>query len=225
MAVPTLIYCAAGNKRMAQIAIDAGFEYGARLPDTVYFDLYFADQEWKEPSRDGYMAAIAQHRPYMATVLDLERPDQMSEVLSWAEEAAAHVEVVVIIPKYSGAIAALPRRIDGKEVRLGYSVPTRYGGTEVPVWEFVGWPVHLLGGSPHRQMEIARYVRIASADGNYALKAATQWAGVWMPGNAQYAANRWFPTLHEMGLDSVHDAPYVAFEMSCRNIINAWKTL
>ena len=30
-----LIYCAGGNKQFAETAIEAGFLYGAQLPDTV----------------------------------------------------------------------------------------------------------------------------------------------------------------------------------------------
>ena len=75
-----LIYCAAGNRRFAEIATSHGFRYGAQLPGTVYTDvapLYFADQDWKEPNRDKYMSALAQHRPHMATVLDWEREEQL----------------------------------------------------------------------------------------------------------------------------------------------------
>ena len=89
MAVPVLIYCADGNKRLAQIAIDAGFRYGARLPARgPHHPVFFADQDWKAPDRARYMTELAEHRPVMATVLDWEQMEQRDEVLSWAEEAA-----------------------------------------------------------------------------------------------------------------------------------------
>jgi hypothetical protein len=67
-----------------------------------------------------------------------------------------------------GRIGALPTRIGGKEVRLGYSVPTRYGGSPVPLWEHVGRTIHLLGGSPQEQLRLCRYacLDVRSADGN-----------------------------------------------------------
>lgn len=220
-----LIYCADGNRRFAQIAIDAGFLYGARLPHRgLHFPPHFADQDWRKPDRQTYMHALRQHRPAMATVLDLEQPEQRAEVLAWAEEAAAVAAVVIVIPKYSGAIASLPRTISGAEVRLGYSVPTRYGGTAVPVWEFDGWPVHLLGGSPHAQMRLARYLKIASADGNMANKMAIQRCQFWAPGNARRAKDRHWPTLREAdGNHYGQDAPYEAFRRSCENIAAAWR--
>lgn len=210
-----LVYCAAGNRRMAQIAIDAGFLYGSQLPPHgLYFDLFFADQDWKNPNRDRYITALAQYRPQIATVLDWEKAEQLPEVLAWAEEAAVHISEIIIIPKVFGGIAKLPRVISGKSVRLGYSVPTRYGGTEVPAWEFVGWPVHLLGGSPNKQMELARYLNIISTDGNYAQMMAVRYNEFWLNG-------KW-RELEDHGGRVKQDAPYEAFRRSCENIMQAW---
>jgi hypothetical protein len=208
-----LIYCGGYNRRFAQTAIDHGFLYGAQLPSTVYHSLHFADQDWKRPNRAAYMAALAKHRPHMATVLDLERADQLDEVLSWAEEAAALVSVVMIIPKAFGIISSIPRRIGGADVRLGYSVPTKYGGTELPVWEFDGWPVHLLGGSPQAQMHLTHYLRVVSADGNAAMKAATHFCKYWTADGWRGVANDY----------EGPDKPHEAFRRSCENIMHVWK--
>lgn len=231
-----LIYCGGGNRRFAEMAVAAGMLYGAQLPDTVYTDvspLYFADQDFKNPDRERYMEELARYRPHMATVMDWEQEGQLSEVLSWAEEAAQFVEVVLIVPKVFGGIARLPRKIGGAEVRLGYSVPTRYGGTEVPVWEFAGWPVHLLGGSPHAQMRLFSSLNVASVDGNMIQKMATRWCMYWVPGDAgEYASNRWWPTLREANGGELWgagtpdaDAPYEAFRRSCEHTVVAWRNL
>lgn len=211
MAITTLIYCAGKNVRLDDIAIKAGFMVGAQLPCTTYLPLYFADQNWKKPDRTAYLAALEKHQPYMATVLDLERLNQLDEVLAWAEDAAQWVAVVIIIPKAQGIISRLPRSIGGRPVRLGFSVPTKFGGTELPVWEFAGWPVHLLGGSPHRQMAIARYMDVQSADGNVINLAATNFCKYWQDG-------RWYSITPRQG-----DAPYEAFRRSCENIMAAWR--
>lgn len=187
--------------------------YGAQLPGTVYFQPEFVDQDWKRPDRAAYVAAVAQHRPRMATVLDWERDEQLPEVLGWAEDVAPFVECVIIIPKVVGGIPRLPRRIGGADVRLGYSVPTRYGGTELPPWEFAGWPVHLLGGSPHRQIAMAHYMDVASADGNYISLKATRFCEWW---NGRW----WIPLRPAQG-----DAPYEAFRRSCVNVLAAWRAL
>lgn len=213
----TLVYCADGNKRFAEIALRHGYVYGAQLPNTVYFPPQFADQNWRKPNRAAYMAALAQYKPRWASVLDWERDDQLDDVLSWADEAAQHVtDSVIIIPKVHSGISRLPRQIRGREVRLGYSVPTKYGGTEVLLMEFIGWPVHLLGGKPTEQMKLARYLDVRSADGNYHQMKA-KWAEFWTPAG--------WRQLQDIGQGHLHDAPYAAFELSCINIQAAWREL
>lgn len=231
MTAPTLIYCGGGNRRFSQIAIDAGYKYGAQLPDTVYQPLYFADQDWRKADRERYMAALARHRPHMATVLDWEQEEQLAEILDWAEEAAQYVqENILIVPKVPGTIGRLPRRIGGRGVVLGYSVPTTYGGTELLLGEFAGWPVHLLGGSPQAQMHtwyhLTPIADVVSVDGNMAQKLANARCQFWVPGNATWARNRYWPQLGEAGDgDWGQDAPYEAFRRSCVNIMAAWAAL
>ena len=237
MAVPSpeLIYCAGGNRQFARIAVNAGFRYGAQLPDTVYTDiapLWFADQDWRKPNREAYMVRLAEYRPVQATVLDLEDADQLSEVLDWAEQAAQYIERVVIIPKVFGIVPRIPEHIGASDVVLGYSVPTRYAGTQVPVWEFAGRPVHLLGGGPQAQMRLAHYMNVVSADGNMTNLMATRYCQFWTPGSSRYARNRWWPTLKEANGGAAWgdgsnkaDAPYEAFRRSCANIIAAWREL
>lgn len=224
MSSPELIYCAGKNKTFEAIALAAGFQLGAQLPCTTYHPIVFADQNWKKPDRAVYMKALEQHRPRIATVLDLERHDQLEEVLDWAEEAAQYVSRVLIIPKYSGAVDGLPRRIGDADVILAYSVPTRFGGTEVPIWEFYGWPVHLLGGSPHSQMKLTRYLDVVSVDGNMHGRQATQRCQFWTNGTARYANDRYWPKLSESGWYG-ENAPTEAFRRSCQNIIEAWRSI
>lgn len=211
-----LIYCGAGGKRFSYIAHASGFLLGARLPTRVSGRLYFADQDWKKPDRDRYMTGLEKHKPHVATVLDLEREEQLDEVLSWAEDAAAHVSVVCIIPKTSGVIDRLPRSIGGAAVRLAYSVPTKYGGTQVPLWEFSDWPVHLLGGSPAAQMNLFPYLNVVSADGNSWQRIAVQNCSYWTPGKKP-GRNGW----HHI-VPKAKDAPYEAMRLSSRNILQAW---
>jgi ribosomal protein S18 acetylase RimI-like enzyme len=221
--MPELIYCAAGNKRFAEIAIKHGFRYGAQLPNTVYNSPYFVDQDWKNPVFDDYINALDIHRPDLATVLDWEYDEQFSEVIRWAEAAAPFVKTIIIIPKVMGGIDRIPRTIKGKPVRLGYSVPTSYAGTQLPTWEFNGWDVHLLGGSPKEQLKLSHYMNVASADGNYAQKMAIKFNQFFVGGTAHWANNRWWPKLQESKLGHIgNDAIYLAFELSCINIRALW---
>lgn len=219
MGTPQLIYCAAGNSAFARAAVEEGWLYGARLPATVYERVYFADQNWKQPERVAYLQALAQHRPTLATVRDLEAENQLTEVLAWAEEAARHVPRVVVVPKVPGLLAAIPERIGGAEILLGYSVPTRYGSTPVPLWEFGRRRVHLLGGSPQRQLELAGYLEVVSVDGNmmhHMAHACRFWS------RRKGAKGHWMQ-LREANDHRERGANLEAFRRSLRNIQAAWQ--
>lgn len=241
--LPLLIFCGGGNPRYGQIAIDAGFAYGCRIPDDKpYFPLVFADQNWSKPCREKYMAALAHHKPNMATVLDWEREEQLSEVLDWAHEAASHVrQWVIIIPKVAGRAFQIPECVAGKPVVLGYSVATGFGKTTCDLSEFDGRRVHLLGGSPHEQMRLWALLsgpisgtlpglevraEVVSVDGNMAMKMANQFNKFWAASASLSVGNHW-PTLREAEAAEGrepwgHDAPYEAFRRSCANIFAAW---
>jgi hypothetical protein len=217
---PELIFCAGRNRRATEIAIAAGYRYGARLPTTVHAPPYFADQDWKIPNRIGYMAALVIHQPTMATVLDWEREEQWPEVMSWAEEAAEHVGHVVVIPKIPGTVPEIPQSIGGKPVVIGYSVPSRYGATDVPLWEFRGRMVHLLGGSPQAQMRLWEYLAgvadVVSVDVNMHFKMANTRCCYWTRGTTEHG--HWQPMRGEVE----SGATFEAFQLSCRNILEAW---
>lgn len=217
-----LIYCANGNARYAEIAITAGFTYGAQLPGTVYFRPEFVDQDWRNPDFDIYMSQLKKYKPRMATVIDWEHEVQLPDVLVWAESAAVFVDHVLIIPKVPGRVHLLPKIIGGKPVRLGFSVPTKHGGTSCWPSEFLGWPVHLLGGSPHAQKNYAQYMNVVSVDGNMHNKMANQFCAFYDP--AKTTRCGYWPKIQDYdGRKWPGDgANYEAFRRSCENIKKFW---
>ncbi len=208
-----LIYCAAGSKQYASIALDCGFLYGAQLrhyDQRLYYSPYFVDQDWRQPNKAAYIMALAKHQPALATVLDWEYPVQIDEVMAWVLSASHFVKRVVVIPKVTGGVSDIPNQVNDKPIVLGYSVPTRYAGTNVPVSEFGSRPVHLLGGSPDRQIELFQEMNVVSADGNMAQKLA---------GRCRYWSDgQWMPLSGYNG----PGANYEAFRLSCVNILDAW---
>lgn len=239
-----LIFSSGGTPRFAEIAMRHGWLPGARLPGTVYTsDLHFADNEYKKFKRGPYVAAIMRHQPALATLQDLEHWDQIDDVIRLGDEIAAYVaDALIIIPKVAGVIRHLPREICGVPVWLGYSVATSNGKTTVSPQEFNGWPVHLLGGSPHEQMKLAQgwkprgkrqslfempdcNLNVISVDTNYHQERANDHAAFWVNGTGEDKKNRYFPRLSSVGNDTRQDAIYIAFEKSCINIMQAWRNL
>lgn len=219
------VWCADGNPVHSRLAVEAGWLYGVRLPARGMLadvPLFMADQDWKKPDRSRYMRELQRHRPAIATVLDWEEESQLPEVLSWAEEAAQHVgEAVLLVAKVPGGVSLLPRRIGGREVWLAYSVPSSYGGSPLGLWEFAGWPVHLLGGSPQRQHEVWTYLRgiadVRSADGNMLKKQATSRCLYWTREKTQHG--HWQPLNRAVATGG----PDECVRRSLANIMGAWR--
>jgi hypothetical protein len=96
----------------------------------------------------------------------------------------------------------------------------------VPVWEFGNRPVHLLGGSPHEQWRLTNYLNVVSVDGNMCQMMATRHSAFYDP-LKQTKRGHW-PSLRDFDGDKWGDgsknanAPYEAFERSCRNIMAMW---
>lgn len=217
-----LIYCAGGNKKYAAIALRYGFGYGAQLPSAVYHPLAFADQNYHNPTRRRYMHALKKHRPAMATVLDWEAHCTEDEVMNWATEAAWYVPEVIIIPKVPGTIHRIPERIGKAVVRLGYSVESGWGKTDVDFSEFGNRPVHLLGGEARKQYMLRDCMNVQSADWNAAHGHASRNRFLTL-GVTAGAKNKHYPLLKESVYGDVkHDKPYLAFELSCMNIKALW---
>lgn len=216
-----LLFSNAANKRFAELAIDAGWEVGVQLPRTAYFQPYFTDQNFHDPNFARYLEHVQKHRPYVATVLDIETWHQLDIAMQWAKDIEPYVQEIMFIPKVSGVIARLPRDINGKRVRLGYSVPTRHGGTDVAIAEFQGWPVHLLGGSPQKQLALLKNLDVVSID-QLMIQERSQACQFWTPQPQRWQRNQWFPQLSEAGIHlQGKPAQELALKMSLENFRQA----
>lgn len=233
-----VIYCAGGNARSAEIAIDAGMLYGAQLPGSVSYRPYFADQnhnkltsfESTREQRDRecvrYITGLIEHAPYMATVIDWTTGIKWAEIEHWLDGVSQYAHVLIVIPKIVGSVQDIPTQWRGKPIRLGYSVPTKYGGTDVPLSEFASWVngVHLLGGSPEVQAEVYRQLpNVRSVDSNKHNWAANHMCAFWVHRPHVSAANPHWPTMAEAGEPQPNDAKYEAFRRSCVNIMQMWR--
>jgi hypothetical protein len=218
--VPRLIFCLGGNEQAMQIARDAGWEPGSRSSYTLYpccRPLTLLDIDWKKPDWKRHLAVARQERPWLVAVPDVERLEQVPAVLAHAEEIAPHCDRILVIPKAEGVIESLPREIGGKLVVLGYSVPTKYGGTSLWLGDFTGWPVHLLGGSPRKQRQLCDYLHVVSTDGNMAWKIAGRCASY----NEKGASGASNTRTHGKRLEG--HGPYEALKRSLTNLVTFWR--
>lgn len=136
------------------------------------FKIQFIDNEFKKYNHEKHLSVIKEIKPKYATVRDIMTPEQcqqakieyysFEQIMEYAYQIKEHAENVIIIPKYD----CLDKI--SKDFMLGYSVPTRYGGTPLDIKLFSDWKVHLLGGSPKNQIQLVnQYDNVVSFDNNY----------------------------------------------------------
>lgn len=225
-----LIASTGGNRFLTAIALKHGFLYGAQLPTTVRHDvLFFADQDWKRPEKHPrYLEMVAEWCPHLATVVDIEVERDMDRAMKMAEQIIDYVDHILWIPKLNGCVDKLPRELKGKKCMLAYSVPTKYGGTTLPLDDFHGWDVHLLGGSPINQASIVRSLHgkanVYSIDGNFWVKQATRFCQFFVRNPMNGVKNKHWPTLKEYdGVKWDGNGPEEAFRRSCVAVLDFWK--
>ena len=127
--------------------------------------LGFLDIDWKRYDFDRHVAAARATRPIMTVARDIETRQMLANVLRQAEVLERFVDYVIIVPKCPSLSSALDRLIPLRYI-LGFSVPTRYGATCLPVEAFRRRPVHLLGGRPDAQRRLANTLNVVSIDCN-----------------------------------------------------------
>ena len=157
------------SRVVQQIAGKYGWLPGARytnLRDVRLCDrLGFLDIDWKRYSFRAHLAAVRQTRPLLTVARDVERGYELSQILDEAGELAQYAGHVIVVPKDFLMADCISEGIPTQYV-LGYSVPTRYGGTPLPLAAFLRRPVHLLGGRPDVQRRIADTLNVVSIDCN-----------------------------------------------------------
>jgi hypothetical protein len=158
------------------IATRIGWLYGIRSDSDHRYgcggcEISFIDIDFKNPDCKLHDELVMRFKPKYATVLDITEESMVSDAIVTASWYDGHGIKPIVIPKID-CIHRIP-----KCFTLGYSVPTKYGATEIPVECFADRNIHLLGGTPKRQLSYYRRFlelgcEVTSMDGNCINKAA-----------------------------------------------------
>lgn len=215
-----LIFCAGDNREFFQVADAAGFMLGIRSGRQSYgYKVQFVDIEYRRRNFEKHLKVVARYQPKYATVLDLSDEQVSAQDIERAmkqyEQLSCSCQIPLIVPKLPGQIAMLPHN-----VALAYSIPTSYGGARYELGELIGRRVHLLGGSPHEQMDLYRrldgWAQVTSVDGNMAMRIARDFSKYW-----QHGAWVDHPRKGTPGLSLYLDC----WQRSCTNIRREWQRL
>lgn len=164
----TLLKFVAHSATVLKIAHRYGWHPGARytnLRDVRQFPrLGFLDIDWKRYDFARHLEAAQQTRPMLTVARDIEDKRDLSNIIDQAFRLLEFSDNVIVVPKDRSLERKLHSAIPDLFL-LGYSVPTRYGGTTLPPEAFKR-PVHLLGGRPDVQRALAEKMPVVSIDTN-----------------------------------------------------------
>lgn len=157
------------SRTVLSIAKKHKWYIGARytnLRDVATFrKVHFIDIDWKNYDYKRHLEAVKALKPKYTVAKDWEKAGELKTLLKQAGSLANHAEFVIIVPKVTELKHKMLSLIPG-DFMLGYSVPTKYGGTDIETEYFDGRPVHLLGGRPEKQRELAKVLNVKSIDCN-----------------------------------------------------------
>jgi hypothetical protein len=158
----------AHSATVLEIAVAHGWLPGARytnMRDVRGFSrLGFLDIDWKRYDYTRHLETAMQWRPLVTIARDIEERRDLRRIIDQAYRLLEFARHVVVVPKDPLLVSRLNSSIPA-EFLLGYSVPTRYGGTSLPPAAFRR-PVHLLGGRPDVQRQLAETMPVFSIDVN-----------------------------------------------------------
>jgi hypothetical protein len=150
------------------IAVARGWAAGARytnLRDVRRVgSLGFLDIDWKNYDFRRHMEAAKATRPLVTVARDVEDKRDLRKIIDQAYQLLEFASQVVVVPKDKLMERRLCTAIPS-DFLLGFSVPTRYGGTQLSPLAFRR-PVHLLGGRPEVQRGLANLMPVYSIDTN-----------------------------------------------------------
>ncbi len=159
------------SRTAIDIAMEHGWSPGARytnLRDVSHLETagnLFLDIDWKDYCFEKHLEATRELSPHLTIAQDIVDSSNLTLVMQQADQLSKYSDLVAIVPKCIRLDGRLEELIPSHFL-LGYSVPTRYGGTELSIDNFTKHRVHLLGGRPDTQRELAKNMNVYSLDCN-----------------------------------------------------------
>jgi len=171
---------------VAAAIVDTNAKLGYVSTVSIGRDPYFLDYPFTNPnsSFDEHLAAAKRLKPKITVAPDIEKGLSLSESVEQADQLAEYSDTVVIVPK-SVHPSEVPERF-----RVGLTLANYGSNAPWLIWDYKKCSsIHLLGGPPHRQLEVLNYgLPVDSLDG-FSLGVYAMW-GIW-DGKKQPAPDHW----------------------------------
>jgi hypothetical protein len=160
------IICA--SEKITKIALKYGWLPGANYNNLRNIKNYeivgMIDIEWSNYNFKKHLEVVRKIKPIFTVAKDIMNINELDKIIDQAYELNDWCENVIIVPKDLALKDNLEKLIP-KDFIFGYSIPTKYGSTNIPIESFKR-TVHLLGGRPEIQRKLADKLNVASIDLN-----------------------------------------------------------
>jgi len=157
------------SKRALKVGLKHGWLPGARYTNLRdvrdFIKIGFLDITWNDYDFSTHLKAVKKTQPIFTVAQDIFNIQDAKLSIAQAKHLSDYCDKVIVVPKDHKHAQELIDMIPNNFV-LGYSVPTKYGKSSIPIEHFDGRPVHLLGGRPDVQLNLARYLNVGSIDCN-----------------------------------------------------------
>jgi len=201
-----------GGEDVAKAAARSGALVGfnshtSRPPDEI--PVNFVDWPYKEEEDEAdvsfihHLIVVEREEPKYAVAPDVTEDRDFDRVVKMADELNKHADTVIMVPK-SVKPDEMPDRF-----RVGIPFRDGFEGLPWPMWMFQDCePLHILGGNPNRQVELAAMLpRVASLDTAHPTMSAN-WGKVWCGDDEGYTQKK--------------EGYYGSIEASMSNLIKRW---
>ena len=178
----------------------------------------FLDWWFKDPDISRHISLTRKYKPKYAVAPDIWKPSDIDLSLLIAKKLKEFSENI-IIPIHYHCEDLIP-----DEYVIGLPSQTSFAKAHL----FLGNPslnerkIHILGGTPHHQMKLAKYYlkNVVSVDSNIISRIAMKFGKYWE--NGKWIQN---PIPKGRNWKDKDDEVYRVFEISCRNVMKAWREL
>ncbi len=156
------------DKNVIKIAVNHGWLPGARYTHLrnikIFNRLGFLDIDWKRYDFKRHLKATKMTRPFMTVARDVLDKRELNKIIDEAFSLQKYAKIVIIVPK-DRKLSCHINNIIPKNFLLGFSVTSSYGETNIEP-KYFNRPVHLLGGRPEVQRNLANLMPVVSFDNN-----------------------------------------------------------
>jgi hypothetical protein len=157
------------SKRVVDLALKFGWQVCFRYTNTrdikhINERIGLIDIDWKNYSFYKHRKVVERFQPVATIAKDIFCHTEIDSVIGQAEVLKQNCDYVLIVPKSIRMAKELEIAFPN-DYLFGYSVPTKYGKTEIPT-KYFKREVHLLGGRPDVQRKLGNELNVKSIDCN-----------------------------------------------------------